>query len=643
MKKPKLRPRHKTRNRRLYRFKRPLPYVLFVGLLALFGIGYIQKPFVENLPEIPSNADYKQAGLPIENRVDDLLSRMSLSEKIGQMSLVDKNSLIKLEDISRYKLGAILSGAGAKPKDNTPAGWTDMVGSYQEEAAKSRLAIPLLYGLDANHGHSNIPGATIFPHAIGLGASGDSDLVERVASATAEELADTGVNWSYSPSLDAPKDIRWGRVYEAFSDDPETISRLGSAYINGIQKQAVNSEKPTIMATAKHYLATGALNWGESDNKNFKIDQGKVTSDEALLESEYLPPYKAAVDSGVASIMVGLQKWDKKSIITDKYLITDKLKDDLGFKGFVVSDWYGVYERAGNKYTATVNAINAGLDVAMLPYDYKGFERDVTKAVSKGDVEVSRIDDAVKRILTAKFKAGLFDKTNEIDPDHKVIGSLNNRLIAREAATKSAVLLKNNGVLPISDDKSVLVVGSGADNIGRQSGAWTVEWQGIDGNWLPGATSIFKGMSETSRNSKVVYASNEEFNQNTRMDVGVAIVSEKPYAEGWGDTEKPRISEEDLEAIEFAQSHTDKFIVVVVSGRPLFLDENKLATWDGLVAAWLPGSEGAGIADVLFGKQPFTAKLPLPWPATIYQLPISSTGVTADKTPPLFPRGFSAQ
>lgn len=609
----------------------------------MFGVGYIQKPFVENLPAIPENADYKQASLPIEKRVDDLLSRMSLSEKIGQMSLVDKNSLVKEIDISRYKLGAILSGAGAKPKDNTAAGWTDMISSYQTEAAKTRLAIPLLYGIDANHGHSNIPGATIFPHAIGLGASGDSELVERVATATAEELADTGVNWSYSPSLDAPKDIRWGRVYEAFSDDPEMISKLGSAYITGIQKQPADTAEPTILASAKHYLATGAQNWGQSDNKNFKIDQGKVTADEALLESEYLPPYKAAVDSGVASIMVGLQKWDGKSVITSKYLITDKLKDDLGFKGFVVSDWYGVYERAGNKYAATVNAINAGLDMAMLPYDYKDFERDVTKAVGKGDIEASRIDDAVRRILTAKFRAGLFDKTNEIDPDHKAIGSLNNRLLAREAAAKSAVLMKNDGVLPIDDDKSVLVVGSGADNIGRQSGAWTVEWQGIDGNWLPGATSIFKGMAEASRNAKVAYVPNEQFNQNVRMDVGVAVVSEKPYAEGWGDTEKPRISEEDLAAIEFAQSHTDKLIVVVVSGRPLFLDEQELATWNGLVAAWLPGSEGAGVADVLFGKQPFNAKLPLPWPATIYQLPISSTGVTADKTPPLFPRGFSSQ
>ncbi len=591
------------------------------------------------LEKPPKNSIYKQSSQPIEKRVEDLLSRMTLEEKIGQMSLVDKNSLVKIEDISRYNLGAILSGAGAKPDVNNPDEWFKMIDGMKRETVNSRLEIPILYGIDANHGHSNVLGATIFPHAIGLGASGDNELVKQVAEATSKELRATGVNWDFSPSLDAPKDIRWGRVYEAFSDSPELNGSLGRSYIEGVQS-VVNDGY--ILATAKHYLATGSMEWGESNHKTFKIDQGKTSVNETALANEYLIPYKEAVAADVSSVMVSLNQWGDERVIDSEYLITEKLKNELGFKGIVVSDWYGVYEYSKtSKYQANINSINAGLDMAMLPYDYKDFLKDVRKAVKNGRIKESRIDDAVGRILYQKFKSGLFD-TDPSVPDLKSVGSVVNHTLARKAVASSAVLLKNNSVIPISvDTKNILVAGSGADNVGRQSGAWTIEWQGVDGNWIPGSTSILQGIRQSvTQSSNVKYSLDGQFpNQSKKADIGIAIVSEKPYAEGWGDKSNPTIDNDDLKAIENLKISANKVIVVIVSGRPLLITE-QINSWDAAVEAWLPGSEGGGIADVLFGKVPFVGKLPLPWPAKIEQLPIKTNGVTSDGSSVLFKRGW---
>ncbi len=611
---------------------------------SIIGVGiflFQQEDLGVQLPPPPANALYKQAGQPIEARVQDLLSRMTLEEKIGQMSLVDKNSLGKIDDISRYYLGGILSGAGAKPKNNTPQGWLDMVTGMKDQALKSRLGIPIFYGVDANHGHANVLGATIFPHAIGLGASGDANLVKGVAAATSEELIATGVNWSYSPSLDAPKDIRWGRFYEAFSDDPELNGKLGEAFIQGTQEAA--KESTSVIASAKHYLATGAMEWGQSNHKRFKIDQGKTVADESALAKEYLPPYRAAVNAGVASVMIGLNQWGDERVIDSKYLITDKLKTELGFKGFVVSDWYGAYEYSGtSEYTANIKTINAGLDMVMLPFDYKTFLKDVRKAVNQGDISQARIDDATSRILYQKFKAGLFDiSSNNIGLEN--VGSEQHRQLARKAVSLSAVLLKNqNSLLPLSKSTDrILVAGSGADNVGRQSGAWTVEWQGVDGNWMPGGTSILQGIRQSvSNESTVEYDKDGNFNQTSgKADVGIVIVSEKPYAEGWGDNANPTLDKADTDAIYRVKSLSNKVVVVMLSGRPLLITD-QIQSWDAVVAAWLPGSEGGGIADVLFGNEPFVAKLPITWPANIQQVPTKADGSTNDGTQPLFKRGF---
>jgi len=612
-----------------------ISFALFVAVLIMYL--FWPENIGPRLPAPPANAMYKQSNLPTEVRVQDLLSRMTLEEKIGQMALVDKGSLKKIDDISRYYLGGVLSGAGAKPATNTAQGWLDLVDSMKSQAHNSRLDIPILYGVDANHGHGNVLGATVFPHAIGLGATQNTSLVRQVAVATTEELQATGVNWTYSPSLDAPKDIRWGRVYEAFSDNPTLDGELGAAYIAGTQSNT------SVLATAKHYLATGSMNWGQSNHKIFKIDQGKIEPSQTALTEEYLPPYKAAVDADVASIMVGLNMWGDQRIIDSKYLITDKLKTELGFKGFVVSDWYGVYEYSGvSKYKANVSVINAGLDMAMLPYDYKSFISDVRKAVLKGDIPESRINDAARRVLTQKFKAGLFDvaEKNNIITD---VGTDAHRSIARQAVAESAVLLKNNNaLLPLSkNNRHIIVAGSGADNVGRQCGGWTVEWQGVDGNWMPGGTSILQGIKQkASASSTVEYDINGNFPYSTaKADIGIVVVSEKPYAEGWGDNPNPTISPEDKQAISNTRQSASKVIVVIISGRPLIITD-EIQNWDAAIAAWLPGSEGAGVADVLFGDAAFTGKLPLPWPASLRQLPIGPTGITSDKTPALFARGY---
>jgi beta-glucosidase len=559
-------------------------------------------------------AKYHDSSLSIEERVKDLLSHMTREEKIGQLALVEKNSVHDLEDIGRYGIGAMLSGAGAKPDPNTPEAWLQMVNEFQTYAQKTRLKIPLLYGVDAIHGHAGVLGATVFPHQIGLGAANDFDLVRKVNAATARELVATGIYWNFSPSLDVTGDIRWGRTYETFGGNNARVTALGGAAVEGLQ-QKTPSGTLAVLSTGKHYIGTGAMVWGKSSNKDFKIDQGEVNITEKELRAIHLPPFQKAVDSGVMSIMMGLQRWQGKKLSTNEYLITDVLKKELGFTGFVVSDWYGVYEITGSKYDATVTAINAGIDMVMLPFDYKGFVDDVSEAITRGDITEERLDDAVSRILRVKFALGLFDRPLQDESQVSIVGSKEHRDLAREAVRKSLVLLKNkNRLLPL--DKTnlpLLVAGTAADNVGQQSGAWTVEWQGINGNWLPGGTSILEGIRQAvSKKEHVIFDEKGDFTLTQKAPIGVAIVGEKPYAEGWGDKDNLQLSSEDLEIIRKVKAASEKIIVIIISGRPLDI-KKEAESWDAVVAAWLPGSEGQGVADVLFGEYEFTGTLPLPW------------------------------
>lgn len=606
--------------------------LLFFAALAAISLSAISEKYDGLLP--PLNPAYLDRALPIENRIEDLLSHMTLEEKVGQMALVEHGS-ISPDEAARFSIGGILSGGGGKPEgENTPRGWARMVAAYDKASRSTRLKIPVLYGADANHGQGNVPGATIFPHFLGLGAANDEALVERVAQATARESRALGILWIYSPTLDLPRDIRWGRVYEAFGDDPKRVSVLGAAFVHGMQKEQV-------VATAKHYIGLGSMRWGSStsDTPAYRIDQGNTPADEAALRQEYLPPFRAAVDAGVGSVMVGLNTWGPQKLSASTYLITDVLKGELGFNGFVVSDWYGVYEVATSTRESAVRGINAGIDMVMLPYDYDVFVREVTDAVRRGEIPQSRIDDAVRRILRQKFAFGLFEARPA--PDLSILGSSEHRTLAREVAGKSLVLLKDTShVLPIATTtRTIRVAGSAADNTGLQSGGWTIEWQGVDGNVLPGATSILAGIKRQAGTSLVQYAKDGAFAEKDIAEIGIAVVGEKPYAEGLGDNELPRISREDRQAIARMRGSVQTLVVVIIAGRPLIVTDD-IPNWDAVVMAWLPGSEGDGFADVLFGHVPFTGTLPLPWPARVRQLPMNPDGTTSNGSAPLFPRGY---
>lgn len=594
-----------------------LPTIIVFGLVVacVFILGWLSKPISSNTPfsEI-TNAVYQDPGVPIETRVEDLLSRMTTAEKIGQLILVAKSSVRDQGDIVGYGIGAILSGGGDKPEPNTPEGWFAMVNQFHIASKKSRLGIPILYGVDAVHGHTNVPGATIFPHAIGLGATHDEDLVRRIGAITAQELAATGIYWNFSPSLDVVQDVRWGRTYETFGSETNVVQKLGAAYIQGLQ--AVTSNKTSVIGTAKHYLGTGAMVWGTSGNPDFKIDQGVTRVNEATLRTTHLPPFADAVKESVGSIMVGHTSWNGVELAANHYLLTDILKKELGFKGFVVSDWYGVYEIPGGQYNGVVTAINAGVDMVMLPYDYISFTNYMQQALSRGEITHERLDDAVRRILGAKFKAGLFDSAHLDDSDLDQIGSEKHRDVAREAVRKSLVLLKDDqSLLPLNKEVShILVAGSSAHNLGRQSGGWTIEWQGIDGNWIHGTTILDAIKNSVSKETVIDYNINGTFPKTeTLADVGIVIVGEAPYAEGWGDDAHPVLSPEDLKTIANVKRASKKLVVVIVSGRPLDIRPYANA-WGAIVAAWLPGSEGMGVTDVLFGDEPFTGSLPIAWP-----------------------------
>ncbi len=561
-----------------------------------------------------TNLPYQDQTLPIDKRVTDLMDRMTVAEKIGQMVLVEKNSIHDLHDITKYNLGALLSGGGAGPKQDTPMEWLQMINEFQSAAKDTCLSIPLLYGIDAIHGHGNVLGATIFPHFIGLGATKDPDLVKRVAQATAEEMAATGIYWNFAPNLDVVKDIRWGKTYETFGSDTANVAQLGLAYLEGTQDSSDGYFK--VLANPKHFLGGGSMEYGTSRNKQFKVEEGNITIDEKTLHKVHLVPFQKAIAGGARVIMVGTASWRGKINSDNYHLLTEILKNELGFSGFIVSDWYGVYQIEASRYNSSVRTVNAGIDMVMTPFEYKDFISNMQEALVNGDITKERVDDAVKRILTVKFETGLFDRPEAKPEGLSIIGSAAHRELAREVARKSQVLLKNeDSVLPLSKSlKKIIVAGSAADNLGRQAGGWTTEWQGIDGNYGILGTTILEAIKNTvSKDTEVEYNKEGDFSvKNNLADVGIVVVGEKPYAEGWGDIANPNLSPEDLSAIKKVKAKSKKIIVIIVSGRPLDIKEYA-KNWDAVVAAWLPGSEGQGVTDVLFGDFAFTGTLPVDW------------------------------
>ncbi len=557
---------------------------------------------------------YLNPNLSVRGRVDDLMNRMNDWEKIGQMVLVEKNSIHDLSEITKYNLGALLSGGGAGPKQDTPLAWLNMINDFQDAAGKTCLKIPLLYGIDAIHGNANVLGATVFPHSIGLGATRDADLVSRVAEATAKEMAAIGIYWSFSPNLDVAQDIRWGKTYETFGSDTKNVAELGLAYLKGTQDSS--NGYLNVVATLKHFVGGGAMEYGTARNKKFKVEEGNITIDEKTLRQVHLIPFKQAVANGAQVVMVGTASWNGKMNTSNQYLLTDVLKKELGFSGFVVSDWYGVYQVSNTRYDSLVNSINAGVDMVMTPFEYKDFMTNMQKALASNDITKERLDDAVRRILTVKFKAGLFDRPQAIREGLSIIGSDEHHKLARETVRKSQVLLKNEkSLLPLSKtlDK-IIVAGSSADNLGRQAGGWTTEWQGIDGNNGVVGTTILEAIKNAvSEDTEIEYSEQGNFSSgNNLADVGIVVVGEKPYAEGWGDNVNPSLSSEDLVVIAKTKTKSKKIVVIIISGRPLDISLYS-KNWDSIVASWLPGSEGEGVTDVLFGLYPFCGILPVKW------------------------------
>jgi beta-glucosidase len=601
---------------------------------------------------------YTDASQPVEKRIEDLLRRMTLDEKIGQMTQVEKNS-IKPGDITKYYIGSILSGGGGSPEENTPQAWYAMVEGFQQGALATRLQIPLIYGVDAVHGHGNLLNATVFPHNIGLGATHNPELVEKIGRATAEEMLATGIPWNFAPVVAVVQDVRWGRTYEGYGEETELVTALGTAYLKGLQTlreedDPVAGQSIFVLATPKHYLGDGATIWSSSRTEDYELDQGNMQVPEELVRKLYLLPYQSAVEAGAMNVMASFSSWKGTKMHGEPYLLTKVLKDELGFQGFIVSDWQGMDQIYPDDYYASiVTSVNAGVDMNMVPYDYVQFIETMKEAVNNGDIPESRVDEAVRRILRVKFALGLFERPM---PDTKYQGTVRSREhleLARQAVRESLVLLKNeNDALPLSKDASVIfIAGEGANDIGLQSGGWTLEWLGKPGNENEGTTILGGIRSTAGAGTRVEYNRDgnfSEFNDTEGnplvADVGIVVLAEQPYAEGVGDRADISLSEEETSLITEMREQSETVIVILISGRPRVITE-QLPLAEAWVAAWLPGTEGGSIADVLFGDHPFTGKLSYSWPRANEQLPININNA-ADKTgcdAPLFPFSYGLE
>ncbi|MFF9626970.1 glycoside hydrolase family 3 N-terminal domain-containing protein [Streptomyces griseosporeus] len=587
---------------------------------------------------------YLNAKLPVQRRVADLLSRMSLEEKAGQMTQAERGALTAPGDIAAYALGSLLSGGGSTPTPNTPEAWAKMIDGFQLRAQATRFQIPLIYGVDAVHGHNNLVGATVMPHNIGIGATRDPRLAERTGAVTAAEVRATGVPWDFAPCLCVTRDERWGRSYESFGEDPALVQSLETV-IQGLQGRADGrdlSRSDKVLATAKHFVGDGGTAYGSSTTGTYTIDQGVTRVTRQQLEAVHLAPYATAVDRGIGSVMPSYSSLDiagdgqgpvKMHARAD--MINGVLKGRMGFDGFVISDWAAIDQLPGDWASDVRTSVNAGLDMIMVPYAYKDFRATLVDEVRAGRISERRIDDAVSRILTQKFRLGLFEHPYADTSGAADIGSAAHRAVARQAAAESQVLLKNaGGLLPLKPSQKLYVAGSNADDIGNQSGGWTVTWQGSSGNITPG-TTILQALRGAGGN--VTY-SRDASAPTSGHDVGVVVVGETPYAEGVGDVGNGH----DLELSPADQAAVDKVCaamkcaVLVVSGRPQLVGD-RLGAIDALVASWLPGTEGDGVADVLYGKRPFTGQLPVTWPRSAAQLPINVGDTAYD---PQFPYGW---
>ncbi|WJZ89419.1 hypothetical protein VitviT2T_008640 [Vitis vinifera] len=591
---------------------------------------------------------YKDPKQPLGVRIKDLMARMTLQEKIGQMVQIEREAA-SADIMKKYFIGSILSGGGSVPaKRASPETWVSVVNEFQKGSLSTRLGIPMIYGIDAVHGHNNVYNATVFPHNVGLGATRDPELVKKIGAATALEVRATGIPYAFAPCIAVCRDPRWGRCYESYSEDHKIVQAM-TEIIPGLQgdlpagsKKGVPfvGGKTKVAACAKHYVGDGGTTKGINENNTIIDFNG--------LLNIHMPAYRNSISKGVATVMVSYSSWNGKKMHANHDLIIGFLKNKLRFRGFVISDWQGIDRITSPphaNYSYSVEAgVGAGIDMVMVPYNFTEFLDDLTFQVKNGIIPMARIDDAVKRILRVKFVMGLFENPMADLSLVNQLGSQEHRELAREAVRKSLVLLKNgksakNPLLPLPKKApKILVAGSHADNLGYQCGGWTIEWQGLGGNDLTSGTTILTAVKNTVESgTQIVYNENPdlEYVKSNKFSYAIVVVGEPPYAETAGDSMSLTIAEPGASTISNVCAAV-KCVVVIVSGRPVVI-QPYLAKIDALVAAWLPGTEGQGVADVLFGDYGFTGKLARTWFKTVEQLPMNVGDPHYD---PLFPFGF---
>ncbi|GAY66474.1 hypothetical protein CUMW_249070 [Citrus unshiu] len=596
----------------------------------------------------PGYMKFRDPQQPLSKRTRDLMNRMTLEEKIGQMVQLDR-AAATAEIMRDYSIGSLLSGGGSVPRlQATPQEWIGMVNDFQKGSLSSRLGIPMIYGIDAVHGHNNVYKATIFPHNVGLGATRDPDLVRRIGAATALEVRATGINYAFAPCIAVCRDPRWGRCFESYSEDPKIV-KLMTEIIPGLQGD-IPSDLPKgipyvagrdkVAACAKHYVGDGGTTRG--------INENNTVIDRHGLMSIHMPAYNDAIIKGVSTVMVSYSSWNGLKMHANRDLVTNFLKGTLKFRGFVISDWQGIDrittpEHANYSYSVLAG-VNAGIDMFMLPFNHTDFIDILTDFVERKIVPMSRIDDAVRRILRVKFTMGLFEKPMADQTFIDKLGSQAHRDLAREAVRKSLVLLKNGenadgAALPLPKNAArILVAGTHANNLGYQCGGWTIAWQGLSGNNNTVGTTILNGISATvDSDTEIIFSENPsmDYVKASNVSYAIVVVGEQPYAETQGDSLNLTISEPGPSTITNVCAAV-KCVVVLVSGRPVTVGPY-LPQVDALVAAWLPGTEGQGVADVLFGDYGFTGRLPRTWFKTVDQLPMNFGDEQYD---PLFPLGF---
>jgi len=595
-----------------------------------------------------------------DEKIKAMVEKMTLAEKVGQMTQPDSGSVKDLDDITTLALGSMLSGGSSDPESgNKLSDWADFYTERQKRALKSRLGIPLIYGVDAVHGHNNLLGAVVFPHNIGLGCTRNPQLVEEIARITAREVRASGIQWTFAPSIAVPRDIRWGRTYEGFSEDPAVVALLGAAAVRGLQGADL-SGKESVAACAKHFIGDGGTEFKPGGGEGM-LDQGDVQVDEATLRAIHLGGYPDAIKAGVVTIMPSYSSWNGVKCSGNKYLLTDLLKNELGFEGFVISDYNAIDQlvspevdesapesnnaagqvRSSDYKKCIEISINAGMDMVMLTDRYKEFITVLQELVEEGKVPMSRIDDAVTRILRVKFALGMMEAEPDLWPNQELqqeFGSEAHRKVARQAVTESVVLLKNeNALLPLRKlPRRIHVAGSGADDLGMQCGGWTIGWQGDRGDLTPDGTTILEGLKEIAGNTTEVSCT-ADGSQSEGADLGIVVVGEGPYAEMKGDRYDLALSREDTAAVAKLKAAGLPVVVIVLSGRPMILGDVADQA-DAILAAWLPGTEGAGVVDVLTGAAPATGRLSFTWPRSMDQVPLGHNWEKIEN--PLYPFGF---